>query len=147
MISDSDEETQVHKTFDNFDPLADISFQANTSYDNKESLNLNDLNLKNLRLDEIKTEQNYEWSTPFKSSTQAFTFTPFSELKFNTTDIINQIERIPYNSSNTEMSELNVNFVDFKTSFNEISNTKMSYASLKQKSIKKSTLASLHFFL
>jgi len=127
LISESDEETQVHKTSDNFDALADIPFQANTSYDNKESLNLDDLNLKDLRLDEIKTEQDYEWSTPFKSSTQAFTFTPFSDLKFNTTDVINQIERIPYDLSNTEMSELNVNFIDFRTSSNELSNTKMSY--------------------
>jgi hypothetical protein len=52
MISDSDEETKVHKTSDNFDALADISFQINTSFYNKESLNLDDLNLKDLRLEE-----------------------------------------------------------------------------------------------
>jgi hypothetical protein len=87
MISDSDEETQVHKTSDNFGALADISFQTNKSFDNKESLNLDDLNLKDLRLEERKTEQDYEWSTPFKTATQtqAFTFIPFSDLKFNTT--------------------------------------------------------------
>ncbi len=83
MISDSDEETQVHKTSDNFDALADISFQTNTSFDNKESLNLDDLNLKDLRLEERKTEQDYEWSTPFKTATQtqAFTFIPFSDFR------------------------------------------------------------------